>query len=205
MKHVNNTLWYLSSVLVFLLLLINQSAKASTVLEVDLDDMANKCELIFEGHVTKSVSRYNQNRNNIHTYVTFEITEIIKGEYNENNLELRFTGGTVDGMTLAVSDMHFPKLGEEGVYFVESLSRKQVSPLYGWSQGHFLVVSDENGSKRVTTQDKRPIKRLETVTTKMGKEFSYGVAKGLILEDKANIQQGISVSEFKNKLRGMLD
>jgi hypothetical protein len=39
--------------------------------------------------------------------------------------------------------MRLPAVGEVGIYFVESLRERQVHPLVGWSQGHFLERNEE--------------------------------------------------------------
>jgi hypothetical protein len=70
---------------------------------------------------------------------------------------LRFLGGTVGNKTMAICDMKFPQPGERGIYFVASLERMQVHPLYGWSQGHFLLWPDETGTDRVMTSSEQPV------------------------------------------------
>ena len=58
---------------------------------------------------------------------------------------------------MSISDMKVPQVGERGIYFVESLERSQVHPLYGWSQGHFIVEMDDTGADRVMTTRKQPV------------------------------------------------
>ena len=189
-----------------LLLLVN-TAEGTTVLAVGLEEMLNNSEFVFEGRVINVESRMTQDGSSIHTYVVFDIIEIIKGEYPDDQIELSFVGGTVDGLTLSVSDMHIPEVGETGVYFVESLSRTQVHPFYGWSQGHLLIIEDDAGIERVTTQRKQPVMAVGPAIKRSQQQLKLnsGVAAGLVLEKGRDISEGISKPQFVQKLRGMLE
>ena len=79
---------------------------------------------------------FNANETSIHTYVTFRVVDVIKGTHNRPEIILRFLGGTVVEISLDVSESTLPEFGQKGVYFVESLDRFQVNPLYGMDQGH---------------------------------------------------------------------
>lgn len=57
--------------------------------------------------------------------------------------------------------MVYPKLGERGIYFVESLSQQNINPLMGWSQGHFLIESDALQTDRVMTDNHLPVLGVE--------------------------------------------
>ena len=114
-------------------------AQASTVLEMNFEDVVSQSELVFEGQVLGLESRQLRD-GSIHTFVRFTVRDVIKGSYAGEEIELGFLGGSVGGRTLQVSDMQIPGIGETGIYFVESLTRAQVHPLVGWDQGHFLLI-----------------------------------------------------------------
>ncbi|MAF33092.1 MAG: hypothetical protein QF876_02965 [Desulfobacterales bacterium] len=117
-------------------------AKATTILEVSFAEVIQGAELIFEGRVLSEETRPSPIDGRPFTYFTFEIIDVINGPYSGNYIELGFAGGTLRGLTLSVSNMRMPEIGERGVYFVESLTQELVHPLYGWHQGHYLVVTD---------------------------------------------------------------
>lgn len=131
--------------LTILLLLISTAfiipyASASTVQQITLSQAAQTAAFIFEGQVISKQVRYAQNGEPF-TFFTFQILDVIKGSHPAVTIEIGYMGGTnADGLTLQVSDMRMPELGEHGVYFVESLTRQQVHPLFGWQQGHYLVM-----------------------------------------------------------------
>jgi hypothetical protein len=114
---------------------------------VSFDQVCHGAELIFEGRVVSKESRLSPTTGNPFTYFTFEIIGVIKGSYTSNTIELGFMGGPKGEYVMFVSDMHMPEMEERGIYFVENLSVQQVHPLYGWHQGHYLVLSDPSGDK----------------------------------------------------------
>ncbi len=180
---------------------------ATSIREVSMDEMLQQSQLIFEGTVTAIEARQNSQKR-IHTYVTLEITDIIKGEYPGNIITLRFLGGTVNDVTMVVSDIRLPQEGEHGIYFVESLERFQVNPLYGWSQGHFIVERDGTGTERVMTNRRLPVTEVmdntpdEAMTS--GKErmqsLSKGVVRELVVGQEGEANRGMTVDEFKKGL-----
>ena len=132
----------LVSALMSCLLLVSPLG-ATTILGMNIDEVAQGAEIIFEGKVVEHNVREND-MGMIVTYVTFRIEELIKGEYGEQLLELKFTGGRLDEQIMEVSGLRIPSPNEEGIYFVESVNRNLVNPLLGWSQGHYLIY-EQNG------------------------------------------------------------
>jgi hypothetical protein len=175
-------------------------AVATSILEVSLDEMLRGSDLVFEGQVIDAESRIDPRGGMIHTLVTFEILEIIKGPFSHNTITLSFLGGTVGEETVTVSAMRVPLVGEKGIYFVESLERRQVHPLYGWSQGHFLVVPDAQGIERVVTEDNRAVMAVVPALTVPRGQISKGVAQGLVVKDAASLAQALTAGEFKQGL-----
>jgi hypothetical protein len=166
--------------------------------------MLQQSQFVFEGTVTAIEARENSQKR-IHTYVTFEIKDIIKGEYHSNIITLSFLGGTVGDVTMAVSDMRLPQEGEHGIYFVESLERLQVNPLYGWSQGHFIVERDVTGSERIMTNRRLPITavmdKMQDAQMTPGKEPIQALSKGVVRDlVVAQDKKGLTVDEFKRVL-----
>ncbi|MFN8007582.1 MAG: hypothetical protein U0V70_11260 [Terriglobia bacterium] len=176
------------------------NASAATVRQVSVEEMTQASELVFEGQVVEVVPKLDVGGGQIHTLVTFQILDVIKGSYAQPKIALSFLGGTVNGLTLEVSDMHFPVLGEKGIYFVESLGRTQIHPLFGWDQGHFVIKTDSNGVPRVMTRDQRTVTGVASLPRTQVKALSTGVAGGVVISADGK-EKGLSVSEFKLKLR----
>lgn len=200
-----------SGIIVFLFLMALSYGNAASVREVTMDEMLQVCQFVFEGNVS-SIEAKENNSKRIHTFVTYEIQEIIKGDYPIDTITLSFLGGTVNDVTLAVSDMQLPQVGEHGIYFVESLDRLQVHPLYGWNQGHFIVETDNTGTDRIMTSRKQPVTKVEfgmpvrqmTSNRLTSQALSNGVAQGLTLAQEGNDTSGLTLVEFKKVLHERL-
>lgn len=115
---------------------------ASTVLKIDFNHAVNGSELIFDGTVISEETRLSPINGKPFTYLTFKIIDVIKGSYASPTIEIGYMGGKVGEVTLIITDMRMPKIGERGIYFVESLSAQQIHPLIGWQQGHYLVITN---------------------------------------------------------------
>lgn len=189
------------------------SLTATTILSMDIDEVASGAEFVFEGQVLQHNVQENA-AGIVVTYVTFQVDDVIKGDYQDSYLELKFTGGSLEGQVVEVSGLRIPKVDEQGIYFVESISRDLVNPLLGWSQGHFLIVND-NGDRRVSTNNLRPVTEVmsyESVPTAIRRPRSFivdgdsGPASGVITDaGPFQFDQGLSVDEFKSRIREMLE
>lgn len=190
-----------------LLLLIAQStATASTVSQAAFEDLVKGSELVFEGRVIAVEARFSADRSNISTYVAFEILDVVKGTFPARTIELSFMGGTAQGVTLSVSDMHVPGLGEKGIYFVESLSRRQIHPLYGWDQGRFQTLRREGDkTETIATWNGRAITQVILSAAKTpSSALSSGIAFGIQVDPTPASSRGMTVDEFKLRVREVL-
>ena len=201
----------LVSVLISYLLLVSPLG-ATTILGMNIDEVAQGAEIIFEGKVVEHNVRENAT-GMIVTYVTFRIEELIKGEYDEPLLELKFTGGRLGRQTMEISGLRIPSPKEEGIYFVESVNRNLVNPLLGWSQGHYLIY-EQNGERRVSTVNDRPITDvLSTQSVPVALRRPVSVidgdtepATGVVAPSQIlNSDQALTTESFKAKIRALVD
>ncbi len=190
------------ALLVFMALAPISYGNAASVREVTMAEMLQMCQFVFEGKVISTEAKEDNNKR-IHTFVTFRIQEIIKGEHPNDTVTLTFLGGTVGDVTMMVSDMKFPEVREHGIYFVESMKRQQVNPLYGWSQGHFLVEIDDKGTERVLTRSKQPVTEVQRTSAQAPTRLSTGIARGLTLGREQGAK-GLTLGEFKKALHERL-
>ena len=174
-------------------------SSASSVLAVSLEQLSKSAQIVFEGEVIGVTSDFNANQTAIHTHVTFRVVDVVKGVYDQTEITLRFLGGTVGEISLDVSDSTLPKLGEKGIYFVESLDRFQVNPLYGMDQGHFLIL-ESNGQRIVATRNKRVIMGFSPAP-RPSDRLSNGNATGLSLAEAGRAAAGVTVLQFTQAVR----
>jgi hypothetical protein len=138
------------------LLAVSALAGASTLLRVSVDELTQRAEFVFEGEVVSVQAQRSGARGMISTFVTFNVIDTIKGSARVESIELKFLGGNLEGERLEVNGSRIPELGERGVYFVESLTQDLINPLLGWSQGQYLIQT-EDGVEQVTSVNARPI------------------------------------------------
>lgn len=179
-------------------------AAATTVRQLGVADLVRGSQLIFHGQVVDRRAIAGERKGQIFTRVTFRVFEVVQGPA-VGRLELDFLGGTLNGLTLAISDMTVPGVGDEGVFFVEQLSRRQVNPLYGWWQGHFIVQKDAAGRKVVMTHALKPVYGLQAASSADAHGISEGHAIGVTTGAAAANRTPMTVGQFKNSVRRMAE
>ena len=179
---------------------------------MEIDTLAADAEFIFEGKVVDRLTQPDSASGIIYTYVTFSVNEIVKGEYSNDLLELKFTGGEYEGRIVDVSGLRIPQMGEEGIYFIESLSRNLMNPILGWSQGHFIIV-EENGERLINTVDKKPVtdvQAMSAVPAAIKKpldiiEGKSDTAAGIVTDANAlSVQRAMTASDFKSRISELI-
>lgn len=178
-----------------------RAAEASSVRSLSLSHLAERCELAFEGRVVAVRARKAAGSPLIHTEVTFEVLEVLHGRPSGPELTLRFLGGEAGERRLEVSDVSIPPLGERGIYFVESTTRRLVHPLLGWAQGRLPLALDAAGTWRVTSAAGKPIVALEKGPRRPRGGLSRGVAKGLEADAAAPLERALPASALKRAVR----
>jgi hypothetical protein len=192
----------LCSIVLLTVAVFSAVAQATSVIEVTLEELLQNSAVVFEGQVSAVQVTVNGNRA-IQTLVTFEISDVIKGDVQGKKITLGFMGGEIAGKKLSVSNMQIPALHERGIYFVESTARNQVQPLYGWSQGHLLLEEGADGTDRVFTRSGRPVRGVMHTQGGRSGKLSNGVARGLLLGDSGDVAAALDNRDFKRLLRAL--
>lgn len=192
---------------IFLLLLLSlvfiANASASTVKQIGVDDLIAQSELVFEGNVLSAESRWNDSKTLIKTFITFEIIDVISGEYQQSTLELSFIGGKIGDNFVEAQGLRQPQVGEKGIYFIRSTTQSLANPIVGWSQGQFLLEKDSAGNDIVMTDAHQPVIGLsETNTITNASALSEGVAQGVMVMESITTKQSVmTASDFKRQLK----
>ena len=203
---------FITALICSLCLFAFSSASATTILGMDIDKVAADAEFVFEGSVINSETRQDNNSGIISTYVTFQINDIIKGDYIGDSVELKFMGGVFNGQIVQVSGMRIPEMDEQGIYFVESMSQDLINPLIGWSQGHFIIV-DDNGTRRISTAGNQPVLDVEAVSSiprsikrpLSTAEGNTDIATGVMTQTSSiMVKRALTVEEFKSRITSLL-
>jgi len=132
------------------------------------------------------------------------VQEIIKGKDPGPGLRLRFNGGRVAGATLSTG-VAIPQPGEQGIYFVRSISKPLANPLVGWAQGHF-TISDGN---EVIAGNGAMVTDIQPNDEPAGFELSEGLPRGFSAVRKSpsglSPIRGLTPEEFKYRIRELVE
>lgn len=189
----------------FIILLLSLPVQATTIAQLEFSELVESAELVFEGRVL-SVDVEQTGPRSIHTIVRFEIIDLIKGEYPDGEVVLRYLGGRVGERELRVEGMQVPQEGEHGFYFVESVRETMVHPMVGWSQGHFLIRETSANTEAVHTASGEGVSDVHAVTRPLDAAPAIlghdGTARGVVIQQ----QQAplLSPEQFKIIVRGYL-
>ncbi len=176
-------------------------AGSATVEQVHLSEMLSRCELIFEGrvvgHSTEEIA------SGFRTWVEFEVVEVVKGPHVGRTFSLAFLGGQLNGLVDRVAGLRVPEVGEHGIYFVESLQRFQVNPLFGWDQGRLRILIGADGRERVVSARGRPVvglrpERLGAKRHAIG--TGSGPAEGVQVDEAASLEGALTKASVKAAL-----
>lgn len=191
------------------LMMLAVASSASSVRHIDVGELTATAELVFEGRVLEKRVLHRKGSRTVRTQVTFEVLEVLKGDDPGERLTLSFLGGRTSDLVLEVSDLRMPRVGEHGIYFVESLERPLVNPLVGWHQGHYLIESQRGRSRPVvkTLQGRPVFDLLQGLAEPEPSSFvsREGGARGVILEAGAGHPQPLTPLEFKQRLLRLME
>jgi hypothetical protein len=134
--------------------------------------MTARADLVVEGWVAGVEARRDSN-GEIYTYVMLEGIEVIHGTHLESTLELRFSGGELEGERSHVVGMPTFSVGERVLLFVRG-NGSEMCPIVGWHQGSFRVAADpKTGAEYLTDAAGHPVVELAR-----GSVIRYGQRPG---------------------------
>jgi hypothetical protein len=122
--------------------------EASTIRHLTLEAMAVRADQIFTGEVVGVTSQLNARRTGIHTFVTIEVDEYLKGG-RRSLLTLRFLGGEAEGYRLVVPGSPVFHIGEEVLVFSDG-GAGRIPGVLGMAAGKFTLSRDPaSGEQRL--------------------------------------------------------
>lgn len=124
-------------------LLLSLAASATTMLRVDLPELAQTSDTIVHGTVRRVESRWSGDGRRILTDVEIQVTEALKGQAGSTVLVTQ-PGGRVGDIGQRVSGLASFTPGEEVVVFLERKGT-QAFRLSGMAQGKYQVQRTEGG------------------------------------------------------------
>lgn len=179
-------------------LLAPVSAQATTILQVPFEQVVTASTVIFEGQViSKEVRTLNSGQ--LMTFFTFQINELIKGDYKGTTIELGFLGGDDGDKNMQIQGLQMPKVSEKGIYFTEDPNELFINPLYGWHQGHYTIRKGVGGKEEV----KRTHSDVNKYQAQKQQAPSQSAAQGTTADDSTK-QTSQRLNTFKQRVRAIL-
>jgi hypothetical protein len=123
-------------------------ARATTVLAMDVPALARAADRIVEGRVVATRSEWNESHDQIHTFLTLDLSAVHAGVAS-SPLEIRFLGGAVGDTSMVVFGAPGFAVGERVLLFLHEESQAHF-PVVGMSQGKLGYSADtESGGELV--------------------------------------------------------
>ncbi|ALO44761.1 hypothetical protein [Pseudohongiella spirulinae] len=174
---------------------------ATTVMQMNFDDVVQKAQLVFEGRVMSVESRQTGPRA-IHTIITFQILDVVKGDYEQSTIELSYLGGKVGNREMWVAEMQMPAVGENGIYFVGNPGESMIHPLVGWSQGHYRIERNSSGVAGVTTAQGRAVTGIGATSMQPMTVLPEGAAARGVQAQALRVPEAVMTpAAFKSRVR----
>lgn len=124
------------------LLVPERIARAHHIEGLSIDTLTRRAGVIAEGKVTAVRSAWNANQTQIHTTLTLEVERYHKGDLNKNTLDIRYLGGVVGNVTMAVIGQPSFAVNEDVFIFLKPNHAVRDVPFVGAHEGKFTVTTD---------------------------------------------------------------
>lgn len=121
-------------------------ARATTLVQMDLDDLTSQSQTVVYGKIVSSRTEWDRSHSVIYTFYTVQPIQYLKGQLG-STFELQEMGGTLDGLTMKVPSAPEFKAGQEAVLFVwtDPLGRNLV---IGMEQGAVGIETDPQTNRK---------------------------------------------------------
>ncbi len=183
-----------------LTLMLGGRGAHAVVVELNLDELTLRADLILYGNVLTMKSAWNADRTMIYTQVVVIVTNQIKGRADAKEVVIQMPGGVVGDVGLAVSDTPEFAQGEEVVVFLEA-SHTANYEVSGWWQGKYHVERGWVHNRGM----KYPVKLHDLINQVVGIMDAHSIPSSLEPDWEQNLPRpsatppdfgGVSISNF---------
>jgi hypothetical protein len=129
------------------------SARA-TVVPLSTAELTERSPLVVVGRVLRTHAQWTPDHASIVTLASVVVDDVVKGQWGRRRIFVEHEGGTVDDMTLQVTDTPSLAVGERVVLFLEPAREERgqtIQHVVGAVQGKYGV--DEHGVARKSDLD----------------------------------------------------
>jgi hypothetical protein len=121
----------------------------------EIKRLSKDADVILSGKVTQKESKWNDSKTRIYTKTSVQVDEFLKGNNNDNTVEIRTPGGEVDDVGELYT--HMPRFENEEevlVFLKKNDQSKEFKVLYG-EEGKIKVIRDTKSKEKVTSSNMR--------------------------------------------------
>ncbi|RME67896.1 MAG: hypothetical protein D6781_12205 [Verrucomicrobia bacterium] len=180
-----------------LLLLVAPLVQATTVIPPSFEELVARADLVVDGEITavRSELSERQGRPVVHTYITVEVLDVLKGSAPEP-LELRMLGGTVGDLTMKIDGAPEFHVGDRDILFIVG-NGQQFFPLVGIMHGLYRIVPrPDDGAEIVLRTSGEPLAR----PTDVQRPFAHATGPTDLSPAQA-LAEAMTVDAFKQSIR----
>lgn len=179
--------------ILFFFLLILSISYQSQAQQIPVESLSETAGLVFQGTVIEKSHRMSEGEGESmpHTFVTYKVERVFKGNAAEDTFTLRFLGGPInDYEFIDIGDMPLMDIGDTDILFVSGNS-ESYCPLVGCSRGRYRYIDglmfNELGQTLLLNEDNKiiegPAVNLDEVNNyqlseSMSISFEYDVSEG---------------------------
>lgn len=124
------------------------TARATTLVRLDLGQLVDLADGIFTGTAVHSEVAPSRDGRFPFTFVTFQVDSALKGTFPAREVVLRLQGGALGDDVTLVDGMPQFTVGESYLVFVYGNGRT-ASPVLGWVQGQFRFAREARSGKPI--------------------------------------------------------
>lgn len=147
----------------WLVLAVAPSARATTLLALDLKALTDASEVVARGKVLGQRARWTQDHARIITDVELDFTQVLKGELAPGKATVMVQGGVVGDIGQRVEGVPSFEAGEDVVVFLEKRGAGRFV-VTGMAQGKFSLRPDRDGRLWAHPDDKGHMLLLDAST-----------------------------------------
>jgi hypothetical protein len=148
-----------------LILLPAPGALADQLQRLSIETLARRAPVIVEGRVAAKRSEWNADGTKIYTIITLAVDEYHKGGLNENSLDIRYLGGSVGDITMAVMGQPTFALNERVFLFLGPDYTRKDQPFAGNAEGKRVISTDPVTGEDQLTGIHMTIDKTEAIAT----------------------------------------
>lgn len=129
------------------------SIKADTSPKYALAELVRASEVIVSGRVVRIVSGWDNEVNGIYTYVTIDVSEVLKGFLPESQLTIKQAGGEIAGLGFDVPGQPEFQNARDVLVFLEVRPRDKTLYTAALWQGKWNLTTDGTSGQRIASRE----------------------------------------------------